>query len=135
MRIVLDANIVIAAFASRGLCESILELCLSEHEVILCGDLINEIEKNLRSKIKVPPEIIAGIKEFLIENSTVMKPASIPPNTCRDPDDDKILGLAVAASAEFIITVDKDLLVLEDFEKIQIVTPRMFSEIVHRAKK
>lgn len=135
MRIVLDANIVIAAFASRGLCESILELCLSEHEVILCGDLIDEIEKNLRSKIKVPPEIVAGIKEFLIEKSTVMKPALIPPNTCRDPDDEIILGLAVAASAEFIITGDKDLLVLENFEKIQIVTPRMFSEIVHRAKK
>ena len=37
MKVVLDANVIVAAFASRGLCEAILELCLSEHEIILCA--------------------------------------------------------------------------------------------------
>ena len=33
MKIVLDANVIIAAFAARGLCESIMEVCLSDHEI------------------------------------------------------------------------------------------------------
>jgi len=48
MKIVLDANVIVAAFASRGLCESIFEVCLSEHELILCEDLLDEIERNLQ---------------------------------------------------------------------------------------
>ena len=43
MKIVLDANVVVAAFASRGLCESIVELCLHSHEIVLCEELIGEI--------------------------------------------------------------------------------------------
>ena len=42
---------------------------------------------------------------------------------CRDPDDDAILELAVNGNAAFIITGDSDLLVLDPFRGIQIVTP------------
>ncbi len=45
---------------------------------------------------------------------------------CRDPDDDAILELAVAGSAEAIITGDIDLLVLDPFRGIRIVTPDQF---------
>ena len=43
MKIVLDANVIIAAFAARGLCESVMEVCLSEHQIALSDDLLNEI--------------------------------------------------------------------------------------------
>jgi putative PIN family toxin of toxin-antitoxin system len=42
---------------------------------------------------------------------------------CRDPKDDRILELAVNGSASFIVTGDNDLLVLDPFRSIQIVTP------------
>jgi predicted nucleic acid-binding protein len=45
MKIVLDANVVVAAFASRGLCESILELCLTSHEIVLSQELLEQKEK------------------------------------------------------------------------------------------
>ena len=45
MKIVLDANVIIAAFAARGLCESIMEVCLSEHEIVLSDDLFDEIQR------------------------------------------------------------------------------------------
>ncbi len=40
MRIVLDANVVVAAFAARGLCESLFELCLGSHEIVLSERLL-----------------------------------------------------------------------------------------------
>ena len=42
---------------------------------------------------------------------------------CRDPNDDKFLEVAVSGGAEFIVTGDRDLLTLDPFEDISIVTP------------
>jgi len=132
MRIVLDANVVIAAFASRGLCESILEFCLGSHDIVLSDNLLGEIRKGLRKKIKLPPPTIQRIISFLRENSTALRPVSLPPDLCRDPDDIKVLGLASAAKADYIVTGDKDLLILEKFAGIPIVTPSTFSDLIHR---
>jgi len=45
---------------------------------------------------------------------------------CRDPNDDMILECAVLASAQFMISGDKDLLVLGSYSGIRIVTPAEF---------
>lgn len=42
---------------------------------------------------------------------------------CRDPDDDKVLALAVAAKVQFIVWSDKDLLSLASFEGVSIIAP------------
>ena|SRR3989338_5411085 len=43
-----------------------------------------------------------------------------------DPEDNKILGSAVAAQADYVITSDNDLLRLEEYEGIKIVEPATF---------
>jgi putative PIN family toxin of toxin-antitoxin system len=48
---------------------------------------------------------------------------------CRDPKDDKFLSLAVCGRATHLVTGDADLLALNPFEGIRIVTPRQFLEI------
>jgi len=47
---------------------------------------------------------------------------------CRDPKDDKFLELAVSGKADFIISGDDDLQVLNPFRKITILSPRQFLE-------
>lgn len=42
---------------------------------------------------------------------------------CRDPDDDLILATALAAKADLLVSGDDDLLTLESYEGIEIVTP------------
>ena len=44
----------------------------------------------------------------------------------RDPSDDLILGCAIGAGAEYLVTRDKDLLSLEEYQRIKIVTPEAF---------
>ena len=131
MRIVLDANVVVAAFAARGLCESILELCLDSHEIILSEHLLSEIHKNLLKKVKLPKKGADQIVALLRENAMIVKPTPLPANSCRDPDDVKVLGTAVAAQADVILTGDKDLLALKRFRSIPILTPRNFSQLIH----
>jgi putative PIN family toxin of toxin-antitoxin system len=135
MKIVLDANVIIAAFAARGLCETIMEVCLSEHEIVLGDDLFDEILRNLRHKIKLPPGVVDNIGALLREHSTISIPVPLASDVCRDPDDVKVLGLAVASNADYIVTGDKDLLVLKSFQGIPILNPRSFSDILHSGEK
>jgi len=57
-------------------------------------------------------------------------------NSCRDAKDNKFLELAVAGKASCIVSGDDDLLVLNPFRGIPIITPREFltapaSEPIH----
>lgn len=45
---------------------------------------------------------------------------------CRDPEDDKILEVALNGRADVIITGDEDLLVLQPWRGIAIVTPKEY---------
>jgi putative PIN family toxin of toxin-antitoxin system len=47
---------------------------------------------------------------------------------CRDRDDDKFLELAVSGRADFIVSGDADLLALDPFRQIPIVSPATFVE-------
>ena len=132
MRIVLDANVIIAAFAARGLCESVLELCLISHDLLLSEALLTEIRRNLHRKIKLPTHTVEQIEHVLRENGTLLVPELIPANACRDPGDAHVLGLAVAGQAECLVTGDDDLLVLKRFRQCQIISPREFSILIHR---
>lgn len=130
MKVVLDSNVVVAAFASRGLCESIFEFCLSEHEIVSCADLVEEITRDLREKIGLPARVVADIRTMLVEHSIMLDPVALASDVCRDPDDVKVLGLALAARADCIVTGDKDLLVLGKWQGIAILSPRSFAEMI-----
>jgi len=51
-------------------------------------------------------------------------------NVCRDPKDDKFLELAACCEASFLITGDKDLLALNPFQGVAIVSPAEFLAIL-----
>lgn len=57
-----------------------------------------------------------------------MTPDPVEPSMIRDPSDVAILGTAVAAKADLLVTGDKDLLVVKKFETFEIVSPREFLE-------
>jgi len=128
VRVVLDSNVLIAAFATRGLCASLLEVCLSDHELLVSEHLLNEVQRNLTTKIRLPATIIEDIISFLRERGTLIIPDLVSEDSCRDADDLPILGLAQAASADCIVTGDKDLLVLGRFRDIPISSPRAFAD-------
>jgi putative PIN family toxin of toxin-antitoxin system len=128
MRVILDANVAIAAAASRGLCEAILELCLEHHHLILCEGILEEIEEKLRIKIKVSPPVIAQYLKVLRNNAEILEPEEVEKAICRDPDDLMILGLVSPGNADAIVTGDKDLLVIKQYKSARIMTPRSFWE-------
>lgn len=132
MRIVLDTNVIIAAFATRGLCADVFELCLSGHTLVISEFILSEIREKLSEKLHLPESVIHEIISYLQDNSEIVVPDQIVESICRDKDDAKIIGTAVSGKANFIITGDKDLLVLINHEQIRILTPRAFWEFLRQ---
>jgi predicted nucleic acid-binding protein len=59
------------------------------------------------------------------------KTADLPSDACRDSQDLSILGLAIGAHANYLVTGDDDLQVLKTIQGIPILSPRQFYEKLH----
>jgi putative PIN family toxin of toxin-antitoxin system len=129
MRVIVDANVAIAAAASRGLCDAVLELCLKHHRPVLCEGILKEIEDKLTSKMRVHPSVVAEFVAVLRQNSEIYESEDVPKGTCRDSGDLMVLGLVGPGKVEAIVTGDKDLLVLKEYRGARIMTPRAFWEM------
>ena len=128
MRVALDANVVIAAFASRGLCQAVFEYCLDNHEIALSNPLLTEITRNLKKKLKVPAQTVDEIEQFLRSHAILIEPTHVDPEVCRDKKDLMVLGTAHAAKASYLVTGDEDLLIVKQYGGFQILRPRAFWE-------
>lgn len=126
MRVVVDANVAIAAVATRGLCEAILELCLEQHQLVLCEGILDEIEAKLRDKLHVPPPITADFLRILRGNAEIIEPELAEEGACRDPGDLMILGLVAPGNVDAIVIGDRDLLVIGQHNHAWIMSPRSF---------
>ena len=134
MKLVFDTNVIFSAFATHGLANSIFEFCLQQHTIVLSDHILGELEKNFLKKLKMPQDKIQAVLSFLKEFCLIADAIKLKRNVCRDREDNKILGLAVNAGVDFIISGDKDLLMLRKFESIAILTPREFWEIARNKK-
>jgi putative PIN family toxin of toxin-antitoxin system len=128
VRVVLDSNVLIAAAATRGLCEAIVELCLEQHKIVLGEGILAEVEEKLTGKLKVPAAIAREYLKLLRSSAEIMKPAQVERGACRDPEDLMVLGLIEAGRAEVLVSGDKDLLVLREFAGARVFSPRGFWE-------
>ena len=130
MNIVFDSNIYIAAFATHGVCHLMLESCITEHNVFISDFILGEIKEKLIKKIKLPPETVDEIISYLGEQAIVINPKNLVSDICRDPDDDNIISLGLAAKAEYIVTGDRDLLDIGQYASLHMVSPKEFSEVL-----
>jgi putative PIN family toxin of toxin-antitoxin system len=126
MRLVLDANVLIAAFVARGVCAELLEYSVREHEPFTSVAILEGVRRNLVGKIKVSTSQADQTVILLRTRLEIVEPVALEAQVCRDAADDVILGTAIAARADAIVTGDRNLLVLERFRDIAIVSPRGF---------
>jgi putative PIN family toxin of toxin-antitoxin system len=126
MRLVLDANVLIAAFVARGVCAELLEYCVRDHEPVTSPAILEEVRRNLVAKVKVTVAQADQTVKLLRTRLDVVEPFALGAQVCRDADDDVVLGTAIAGRADAIVTGDRDLLDLGSFRDIPIVSPRAF---------
>jgi putative PIN family toxin of toxin-antitoxin system len=126
MRLVLDTNVLIAAFISHGSCSELLEHCALNHQIVLSEFILDELKEKLTGKFRFTPREAAAAAHLLKSRSVVVSTAPLASPICRDSDDDNIIATAIAGQCVCIITGDKDLLDLGEPYGIQVLSPGSF---------
>lgn len=127
MIIVADTNVLIAALVTKGLCTEVVLHAIAQRALTSSAALIDELDDTIRRKFDVTPAV-ARFLRLLRSEIVLVEPLTFERPICRDPDDDLVLGTAVAAKADAIVTGDRDLLVIKSFKAIPILTPRQYLE-------
>jgi len=126
LKVFLDTNVLVSAFATRGLCADVLRLVLSSHELVVGEGVLEELETVLREKLALPDLALDDLLGFLREHRVIERPEEIIVEVDSDPADAWILASALAAKADYLVTGDRDLLELSSKVDLEIVTPRTF---------
>lgn len=134
MRVFLDTNVLVSAFASRGICADLLRHILVEHDLVTGEVVLTELKRTLLKRVNVPPNVVADIEDLLREHPVVPKPRRHLDLGLRDADDEWIVASAVAGEAEMLVTGDKDILETTVELPVWVCSPRQFWEQVHRAR-
>jgi putative PIN family toxin of toxin-antitoxin system len=121
--VVLDTNIFISAVLFKGTPLEILQLCISKNEIdiAISPELLAELIGKLKYKFGIKSQTLESLKVEL-ESSMINMLPEYTTQICRDASNNKIIDLAICASAEFIITGDKDLLEIKTYNGIKILT-------------
>lgn len=136
MKAVLDANVLLAGVFTHGVCECILDICWENAPAIavVCSKhILNEFAEHAESKFGVPAEEAAEAVERLRHRVEVAEPSQVEPDACRDIDDLPILGTATAGKVDYLVTGDRDLLSLNSFHGIPVVSPREFYDLIRES--
>jgi putative PIN family toxin of toxin-antitoxin system len=127
MKAVIDTNTFVTGIFWGGYPGKVLQLWRDKRFMLVVNDSI------LSEYIRVIDEIASGkdpalAKEWLryiLENAIVIKhPDGL--KLCRDPHDDMFINCAVYSKSRFIVSGDKDLLILKEVEGIPIVKSKDF---------
>lgn len=128
-RVFFDANVLIAAFAVKGLCSELLEYArFKTFDAVTSERTLAETSKNFRIKLKMPASEIDGNIKIIrlaldvIDSEPVRMEAR---GMCPfDPPDEQILSDALNSEASLLVTGDQELLVMGKIETLEILSPR-----------
>jgi uncharacterized protein len=137
VRAVVDVNVLISGVLSdKGSSAEILRASRDgQFELVVSNLLLAELKRTLaypRIRKRIPPEKAASYINWVSDNGTFAEdPPSPAPVKSRDPDDDYLIALAFDRRA-FLVTGDRDLLVLSN--DLPILTPAQFAAKLREAR-
>lgn len=136
IRVVFDTNVIVSAFLFGGLPYKLWGQVETGHLLALSSQvLLLELEETLQ-KDKFFPILksrhisIQHILDQYYAMIEVVSDSQEIPSIVRDSDDDVVLACAVAGQAEYIVTGDKDLLILKSYQGIKIMLAAEFLALI-----
>jgi putative PIN family toxin of toxin-antitoxin system len=132
MLVLYDTNVLVTILSRR---EAILEFKndVTMHRIshVTSRHILREVEAVLAERMKLTHQKAKAAARLLERQSTVVSPKTIE-KICGDPFDDYVLATALEAKVEYLVSEDKDLLVLNEYKGMQIVTMSSLRNVVHK---
>lgn len=133
IKAVIDTNVWISSLLASGPPRAIVQaLARNEFTLITADELVDEFVR-VASREKFAALITkenAEVLLLMIEEKAIYTNVSAVPALSRDPKDDVYLACAKAANADYLVTGDRDLLVLKEHSGTRIVTPAEFLDVL-----
>jgi putative PIN family toxin of toxin-antitoxin system len=137
IRVVLDTNILVSSLvAEYGPLRQILDAWLEDRyslvtSLYLVEELIHVLSyPRIAKRVHLDEEELTAIMAALLSKAEVTPGHLRLPGVTRDPKDDAVVACAKEGDANYIVSGDQDLLVLDEYEGIRVVTPRQFVEVM-----
>jgi putative PIN family toxin of toxin-antitoxin system len=124
VRVFFDTNVLVSAYATRGICADLVRYVLAEHELLTGEVNVEELRRVLGERFGAPAERLDAIEAELRAETVVPRPPRPAAASVRDPDDRWVLASALSGGADLLVTGDQDLLAVADHVSIPIVDPR-----------
>jgi putative PIN family toxin of toxin-antitoxin system len=131
-RVVLDTNVLISAVLYGGNPRTILEAALSGAiEVSVSEAIIQEFQAVLlRPRFGLSVQFVHNVVAELTSLAEWVTPEQHHQVVIEDPSDNLVLDCAVAANAQYLVTGDAHLLRLQSYQRVAIITPQYFIEVL-----
>ncbi len=133
-RVVLDTNVWVSwAISPNGTparCVKLVESGLCR--AYICREIVEEFVSKMAHKFRLSPTDIERLTELMCSIAHTVEISGLLRAVPEDPDDDKVIECAVVADADYIVTGDRDLLRLEKYQNIAIVSPAEFYQVFFR---
>ena len=126
MRLVLDTNVVASAILWGGTPRVLLQAAREKRidlftSMAMLAELTDILgRRKFDKKIAASGLTIDKFVDGYAQLASVVRPSATP-RIAPDPDDDVVIGTALAAKAEFIVTGDKPLLSVSEHQGVRIV--------------
>ncbi len=139
MRVLLDTNLFISflLFPKRDSPSSTIvrATILGKFVLLLPEELLAEFATKVETKPylaeRIHPEEAEELARILSDVAEIIPKITEPiPAVTRDPKDDYLIAYALVGAADYLVTGDQDLLILEQVDSVKIVTPRAFAALL-----
>lgn len=121
-KVVFDTNIFVSAIGFGGIPKYLYESVIERRFILVTSPAIMaEIAKILRELLQFDERVIVSYLKQIARTAEIVKPTIVLNFIEEDPSDNRILECAVAAKANLIVSGDKHLLRVKEYDSIQVV--------------
>ncbi len=125
---VVDSCVWISTFQFGGTPLEALNKVYEEHQLAICSPILDEIRRALTESFNWSNARLDGVLAEYLDKVVRANVRGRVSGICRDAKDDMVIECALEAGASLIVSGDKDLLAVGQYEGIRVLTPRAFLE-------
>lgn len=130
-QIVIDTNVWLSGLIFGGKPAKVIELFIDGSIIVVCSEeLLSELRRKITGRFPLFLPQLPALEASIRERALIVQIGSLPITASRDEDDNKFIETALIGNASYIVSGDKDLLVLRRYKSVTVIKPAEFLELM-----
>lgn len=131
IRVIIDTNVFVSGTIWKGAPHKVLALwSTGKFKLVVSHEIVSEYDAVLNNLLNHQPELVSQILETVRIHAEYVDPVKLQKPVSRDPKDDMFIAAALAGRVDYIVSGDKDLVVLDGVMGLRVLKPRQFLDLI-----